>query len=418
MTATPSGGSTAPSTRPASKSLPQPLTPGGLEDLAARHGTPLYVTSADTVRDRFERLRGAFPGARIQYAAKANTNPRILELLREIGAALDTVSLGEVVAGERAGFAPDRMMYTGTCPSDEELQGVLARGVRVNADAAGDLHRIAAIAPEARVGIRVNPQIGSGHHEHVVTAGSAAKFGIPVERAPAAWSLARELGLVPEGLHMHVGSGILDPEPLVRAAGRLGELARELTREGADLAYVDVGGGLGVPYRPEESPLDIEALAAGMRRALPAGPELIVEPGRYLVAESTVLLVRVTSVKDEFVGVDGGIHTLLRPALYDAYHHVSNLSRPDADHRSSTVVGPICEAGDVLARDRQIAGPRPGDLLALHDVGAYGYAMASRYNSRPLPAEVLVDEGTELIRERETLDDLFARVPNGTPREE
>jgi diaminopimelate decarboxylase len=211
---------------------------------------------------------------------------------------------------------------------------------------------------------------------------------------------------------MHIGSGILEPGPLMDAARRLGELARDLTREGAELAYVDVGGGLGVPYRPDDEPLDVHELGEGIRARLPDGPELVVEPGRYLVAESTVLLVRVTSVKGSFVGVDAGLQTLLRPALYDAYHHVSNLSRPGADLRRMTVVGPICETGDVLARDREIPHPVPGDLLAVHDTGAYGYSMASRYNSRPLPAEVLVDGGAaELIREREELADLFDRVP-------
>lgn len=391
--------------------LPGSLSRSDLEALAEEHGTPLFVTAAETVRSRFRRLEDAFPGARIQYAAKANTNPRILALLREAGAALDTVSLGEVVAGERAGYGADRMMYTGTFPSDRELEEVLARGVRVNVDAAGDLERVAGMAPGRRVGVRVNPATGAGHHAHVVTGAESAKFGVALPRVPEAFRRARELGLRPDGLHMHIGSGILEPGPLLDAVRRLGELARHLTREGAELAYVDVGGGLGVPYRPDDEPLDVHELGEGIRARLPDGPELVVEPGRYLVAESTVLLARVTSVKGSFVGVDAGLQTLLRPALYDAYHHVSNLSRPGADLRPMTVVGPICETGDVLARDREIPCPVPGDLLAVHDTGAYGYSMASRYNSRPLPAEVLVDgAAAELIREREELTDLFARV--------
>lgn len=392
------------------KALPAGLAADLLARLADRHGTPLFVTSAATIRSRFGRLRSAFPDARILYAAKANTNLRILELLRRCGTGLDAVSLGEVEAGLRAGFEPAEIVYTGTFPSDGELREVLERGVRVNVDAASDFERVAAFVTGARVGLRVNPDTGAGHHEHVVTGGPRSKFGVPLGRACDAFRLAERLGLVPDGLQMHIGSGILDPGPHQEAARRLGLLAGRLREDGFELTYLDVGGGFGVPYRPDERPLDVDGLAEGVREALPEGPRLVIEPGRYLVAESTVLLTRVTSRKDDFVGVDAGLHTLLRPALYGAYHHLSNLSRPGAERRAVTVVGPICETGDVLARERELADPRAGDLLAVHDTGAYGYAMASRYNSRPLPAEVLVDGTAELIREREGRDDLFSRV--------
>jgi len=391
--------------------LPPALGPGRLRELADRYGTPLYVTDAGVVRDRFARLREAFPGAEIHYAAKANTHPALLRLLRDLGAGVDAVSLGEAVAARLAGFDPGDITYTGVFPSDAELEAVLDMGVRINADSVGDLDRIARLSPGREVGLRVNPGVGSGHHEHVVTGGPAAKFGVPLEDVTGAWKHARELGLRPAGLHMHIGSGISQPDVMREALMRLAAGFAALGEEGPAPRFADIGGGIPVPYRPGEVPADLAALADAAREVLGPGIDLVLEPGRYLVAESTVLVTRVTGCKPGFVGVDAGFHTLLRPALYGAYHHVSNLTRPDAELVRVDVAGPLCESGDVLGRDRSLPRPEPGDLLAIHSAGAYGFSMASRYNSRPLPAEVLV-EGSEarLVRERETLEDLLSRV--------
>ncbi|MDY6765685.1 MAG: diaminopimelate decarboxylase [Halobacteria archaeon] len=390
--------------------LPSDLEPPILEGLARDHGTPLYVTSAETIRRRYRELRNAFPDARVQYAAKANTNVRILEILRDLGASLDAVSLGEVIAAEKAGFESERVMYTGVCPSEEELREVLGRNILVNADSLSDIEKISKIAPGREIGIRVNPEIGAGHHRKVITGGEGSKFGVPESRIMEAYERAQE-SLNPVGIHMHIGSGILEPDPLLEAVRNLDSIVDGIENAGIELEYVDIGGGLGVPYRPDQSGIDLEKLAKGVRDNLETDAKLVVEPGRFLVAESTVLLTRVTTLKDGFVGVDAGFNTLLRPAMYDAYHHISNLTRPQAQDREVTVVGPICESGDVLARDRRIPDPHEGDLLAVHTAGAYGFTMASRYNSRPLPAEVLVDgASTDLIRERETYDDLFEKV--------
>lgn len=428
--------------------LPADLAPDRLDGLAERHGTPLYVTAAATVRRRYAELDEAFPDATVQFAAKANGNPHLLALLRREGAHLDCVSRGEIAAGERAGFDADEMMYTGVNPPLGELATAVDRGVTVNADSVSGIRRIASAARDADgaadaddpatatdadadadaasaagdvpMGIRVNPGVGAGHHDKVATGGAHTKFGVPRDRLPAAVAEARDLGLEPRGLHMHVGSGVMEPDPLVEAAEALADVAEELVEDhDVALDYVDVGGGLGVPYRPGEDRLDLDALASGVRGALgdvldATDARLVVEPGRYLVAESTVLLARVNTRKDRFVGVDAGMHTLARPAVYDSYHHVTNCSRDASDGGEETVdvVGPICETGDALARDRALASPEEGDLLAVHTAGAYGYSMASRYNGRPLPAEVLVDGGEErVIRERETVDDLFERVP-------
>jgi len=386
--------------------LPEGIDARTLADVTEEHGTPTYVTSAETVRDRFDALRGAFPEARIQYAAKANTNPRILRILRELGATLDTVSLGEVVAGEYAGFEGEEMMYTSFAPSPEELRDVVERNVLVNVDSPGQMETVLNAGAD-RVGVRVNPGVGAGHSDDVVTGGKGARFGVAPDEAAALYERATDAGAEPVCLHAHIGSGFMEPEPLVRATERMSEIAHSLP---VTPEYVDVGGGLGVPYHEDEEPLDVDALAERVSDAFDADATLVVEPGRYLVAESTVLVTRVNTVGDSLVGVDAGFNTLLRPAMYDAYHAVTNVSRSQEPVSEYDIAGPICESGDYLARGREIAEPREGDLLAFHTTGAYGFAMASRYNSRPLPAEVMVDETPQLVREREGVEDQFRNV--------
>ena len=387
--------------------LPEGIDRDVLSRVAEEQGTPTYVTSAATVRDRFDSLRDVFPDARVQYAAKANTNPRILRVLRERGAALDTVSLGEVLAGQRAGFDGDEMMYTSYAPSPEELAAVLERGVLVNVDSAGQMETAVGAGAE-RVGVRVNPGVGAGHSDEVVTGGKGARFGVSPEEAVELYERALDAGVEPVCLHAHIGSGFLEPEPLVRATERMCEVVEDLP---VTPEYVDIGGGLGVPYRRDEDPLDVAALGEKVREAFDVDAKLVVEPGRYLVAESTVLVTRVNTVGDGVIGVDAGFNTLLRPAMYDAYHAVTNVSRDDdAPTGRYDVAGPVCESGDYLAHGRELAEPREGDLLAFHTAGAYGFVMASRYNSRPLPAEVMVDDGVEVVRDREDTEEQFRNV--------
>ncbi len=387
--------------------LPEGIDRDVIFRVADKQGTPTYVTSAATVRDRFDSLRDVFPDARVQYAAKANTNPRILRVLRERGAALDTVSLGEVLAGQRAGFDGDEMMYTSYAPSPEELAAVLERGVLVNVDSPGQMETVVGAGAE-RVGVRVNPGVGAGHSDEVVTGGKGARFGVSPEEAVELYERALDAGVEPVCLHAHIGSGFLEPEPLVRATERMCEVVEDLP---VTPEYVDIGGGLGVPYRRDEDPLDVAALGEKVREAFDVDAKLVVEPGRYLVAESTVLVTRVNTVGDGVIGVDAGFNTLLRPAMYDAYHAVTNVSRDDdAPTGRYDVAGPVCESGDYLAHGRELAEPREGDLLAFHTAGAYGFVMASRYNSRPLPAEVMVDDGVEVVRDREDIEEQFRNV--------
>ena len=404
-----------------------------LRELADVHETPLYVQDLDRVRENCGRLRAAFPDADVRYAVKAHTGQAVLEAVRDAGLDAECASAGEVDRALAAGFDGARLHYTAVNPPARDLDYVVGVAetdpdLTVTVGAADTFDRLAERGYDGRVCVRVNPGVGAGHHEKVTT-GGVAKFGIPYDRAAeAARDAAERFDVV--GVHAHAGSGI-DPDQLDshrELVARMGELARELTDPDdagvapLDLEYVDVGGGFGVPYREDAPALDLPAVADATRDAvapLPEGVELAVEPGRYVVADAGVLLTRVNTVKptpdEAVVGVDAGMTDLLRPAMYDAYHPIRNLGgaegEPAVDEREATpvtVAGPICETGDTLAKDRAIAAPARGDRLAVGVAGAYGYEMASQYNSRPRPAEVALDDGSvTTTRRRETLGDLL-----------
>ena len=404
-----------------------------LRELADVHETPLYVQDLDRVRENCGRLRAAFPDADVRYAVKAHTGQAVLEAVRDAGLDAECASAGEVDRALAAGFDGARLHYTAVNPPARDLDYVAGvaetdPALTVTVGAVDTLDRLAERGYDGRVCVRVNPGVGAGHHEKVTT-GGAAKFGVPYDRAAeVAREAAERFEVV--GVHAHAGSGI-DPDQLDshrELVARMGELARELTDPDdagvapLDLEYVDVGGGFGVPYREDAPALDLPAVADATRDAvapLPEGVELAVEPGRYVVADAGVLLTRVNTVKptpdEAVVGVDAGMTDLLRPAMYDAYHPIRNLGgaegEPAVDEREATpvtVAGPICETGDTLAKDRAIAAPARGDRLAVGVAGAYGYEMASQYNSRPRPAEVALDDGSvTTTRRRETLGDLL-----------
>jgi diaminopimelate decarboxylase len=391
-----------------------------LQDLAAEYGTPLYVTDLDRVRENATRLRRAFPDADVRYAVKAHTGRAVLRAVREAGLGAECASAGEVVRALDAGFDGDAVQYTAVNPPDEDLDAVLDRwrggaDLTVVAGARDTLDRLADRGFDGRVAIRVNPGVGAGHHEKVTTGGHA-KFGVPIDRAAATVRDARRSFDV-VGIHAHAGSGISGDDLAAHRelVARMGDLAREV----GDLEFVDVGGGFGVPYRDSEPPLDLSAVADATRTALgDVDAELAIEPGRYVVADAGVLLTRVNTVKEVedavVAGVDAGMTTLLRPAMYDAYHAIRNLDA-DADgnggrpERPVTVAGPVCETADLFCEDRPLPDPAREDLLAVGTVGAYGYEMASTYNSRPRPAEIVREGGSaRLARERESLDALTA----------
>ncbi|MCL7417135.1 MAG: diaminopimelate decarboxylase [Halalkalicoccus sp.] len=386
-----------------------------LEGLADTHGTPLYVQDLERVRENYAQMADAFPEGRVMYAAKANTASAVLRTLVEAGAGIECASAGELERALSAGAPPERVQYTAVNPPADDLDyaAEVAREhpeLTITAGARDTIDRLDERGFSGRLCLRVNPGVGAGHHEKVST-GANAKFGVPIERAPETLAEADERGFEVVGIHAHAGSGISGEDLAAHRelVSRMGELARET---GLDLEFVDIGGGFGVPYREAEAPLDLAAVAEATREALGAvEATLTVEPGRYLVADAGVLLTRVNTVKpagDELVvGVDAGMTTLARPAIYGAHHAIRSLAETgDRGMVEATVTGPICESGDVFG-SYELPDPARGDLLAVGNAGAYGYEMASQYNSRPRPATVVLDgERDALDRRRETVADV------------
>ncbi len=398
--------------------------------LAAEYETPLYVIDCDRVVENCTRLLDAFPAADVSYAAKAHVGRAVLRTVKEAGLDVECASAGEVERAFEAGFGGDRIRYTAVNPPERDLDRVVDRWreqpeLTVTVGAADTVDRLRERGFDGRLCVRANPGVGAGHHEKVRT-GANDKFGIPVERVPdLAETWAAEFDLV--GVHAHAGSGISGDDLAAHRelVSRMGEVAREVESRVGSLESVNVGGGFGVPYREEEPPLDLEAVAAATRDALgDVDATLSIEPGRYVVADAGVLLTRVNTVKQArdatVVGVDAGMTTLLRPAMYGAYHAIRNLSA-DLDSGADggtagdgtretvpvTVAGPICESADVLCEQRPLSRPERGELLAVGNAGAYGYEMSNTYNSRPRPAEVARSGTTvRLARRRETVPDL------------
>ena len=396
-------------------------------ELAEKFDTPLYVTSEKRIRENYNRLRSAlihnYQKIRIYYAAKANSNLSVLKILETEGSYLDAVSPGEVSIALKAGFHPERILFTGTSVRNDELKFLMDSNVTVNVDSLPQLDRLLNIAVPSLLSVRINPEIGAGHHNHVITAGKHSKFGVWEEDALKAYETAKKAGVERFGIHMHVGSGVLNVEPFVLALEKLLSIAKRVRDQvGVEFEFIDMGGGLGVPYKPEDKELDLtlfsdKVLALFNRRLDKYGlgkPFFCVEPGRYLVCDSGVLLTAVNTVKTtpfkKFVGVDAGFNTLIRPTMYGSYHHMLVANKlSSSEEETYDVVGPICESGDALARDRRLPKIEEGDLLAVLNAGAYGFAMSSQYNARPRAAEVLVKNGKyTLVRERETLEDLLS----------
>lgn len=390
-------------------------------ELAERFDTPLFVTDAARIRACYREFVTAFaPYApvTIAYAAKANAALGILQLLEREGAAVDVVSPGEAFLALHAGFPAERLYFTGTNPRDDELDWLVQHGIACNLDSLSMARRLAPRRDAATFGVRVNPGIGAGHHEHVVTGADDSKFGVHGDELATLCELLHAHGHRLTRLHVHIGSGIMTPDPYLAVIDALARIAADLKgRPGVAIETIDLGGGFGIPYRPEETALDLPAMARAIgtrfRDRFGATMQLVLEPGRSLVADSTVLLTRVNTIKPTpqrcFVGVDAGMHLMIRIPLYDAYHHIvaaTKLDRPATQRYD--ICGPICETGDVLGRDRLLPALVEGDLLAICDAGAYGQAMASTYNSRPLPAAVLVQDGQpQLLQERGTYEELL-----------
>ena len=389
---------------------------GRVEELAAEYDTPLYAIDLDRVRENYARFAAAFPDATVMYAAKAHTGRAVLSALVDIGAPIECAAWGELDRAIDAGADPDELQYTAVNPPDRDLDYAVSLaaeypGLTITGGARDTLDRLAERGYEGRLAIRINPGIGTGHHEKVAT-GADAKFGIPYEEGPAVAERARkDFDLV--GLHAHVGSGVLDDdlEDHCRAISRVGEMAKRVA-SGGSLEFIDVGGGYGVPYRPDEEPLDLEKVSDGVREALSGvDARLRLEPGRYVLADAGLVLTEVNTRKETpettVIGVDASLGTLIRPAMFDSYHPIENVSAPDREREAVSVGGPMCTSADVFATDRPIARPERGDVLAIGNAGAYGYGLASQFHSQPRPAEVALEGGeARVVRRRESLADV------------
>lgn len=390
-------------------------------DLANRYGTPLYVYDAAIIRRQIERVKRAFASLPFRpfYAMKANGSLAILDLIRRHGFGCDCVSPGEIFIARRAGFTPEGIWFTCSNVSDDDLRSVGDPRIVINVNSLSEIDRVIALDLLNPIALRVNPDVGAGHHVDVVTGGGGVKFGIDLAEIRDARMIVEDSGRKVVGLHAHIGSGVDEVAPLIESGRRLLELAGDFP----NLRWLNFGGGMSIPYRPEDREFPVDEYGAELTRVadrLLRARDLtaILEPGRYVVAQSGALLARVTAKRISgglwWLGCDTGFNHLVRPSKYGAYHHIVNASRTSTSQEEYVVAGNLCESGDVFTRDadgnvtpRQMDACDVGDLIAFLDVGAYGFSMASHYNARLLPAEVVVD-GTDvrLIRERQTFDDL------------
>jgi diaminopimelate decarboxylase len=393
-----------------------------LAAIAESEGTPLYVYSAEVIRERCRAFSEAFAGHPhcIHYALKANSTLAIARLLRDMGVGVDANSVGEIEVALRAGFAPSQIVFTGVGKTRAELERAIRVGVgTINAESAGELQRISAIArglgSVARVAIRVNPDIDSRSHPHITTGLRSNKFGVPIADARELYRLIRDDEAVrPVGIHVHVGSQILSVEPLARAASALVQLAREIGDDGVPIEHLDLGGGLGVSYDGSRAPTAAEYAACLVPIVRESGLRLLLEPGRVLLAPAGVLVATVVDTKGEregkrFAVLDAGMTELMRPALYGAFHRIEPVVERAGTPGPVDVVGPVCESSDIFGKDRLLPPLEVDDMVAVFDAGAYGAVMASNYNRRPFPAEAMVEGGAwRLIRRRQQIDDMVA----------
>jgi diaminopimelate decarboxylase len=402
---------------------------GGVDvvELAERYGTPLYVTDEAVIRGNFRRYKAACQAVEndIYFAIKANGNLAILRILAQEGAGADVFSGGELELVKQAGIPLEKVLFNGNSKSEAELRAAVEARVTVSVDSVEELRTLSAVAgdlgAEAGISMRVNPDVSPNVNPKIATGLRTSKFGIPYEEILQSYEEAAKLpNIVIKGIHCHIGSQILDVSVFREATEKMLRLVEGLYDRGIELEFVDLGGGLGIAYRRAEekapTPKDLAAMILptfeAKIRGLGIQPRLILEPGRSIVGPATILLSRVNTVKQaykNFVAIDAGFNLLIRPAMYDAYHEVmvaNKLTEPGS--ALSTVVGPICESGDVIAKDRMLPAVKRGDLIAILDTGAYGFSMSSQYNGRPRCAEVLVHEGAAaMIRSAEGVEDVL-----------
>ncbi len=394
-----------------------------LKEVVQRVGTPVYVYSRKALEYWFNEFDLAFSEVphTTCFAVKSNSNVHVLKVLKELGAGADTVSMGEIFRALTSGINPKKVVFAGVGKREEELHFALERGIlMVNVESEGELYALEKVAQKlgrrAPLAVRVNPDVNPKTHPYISTGLKEAKFGVTFEKAFELYRYAKKSRwLEPVGIHFHIGSQITDISVFGEAARKVANFVRELHSEGIEVEYFDAGGGLGINYRPEEKIVPAKRLAEEIIPVVKElGCHLILEPGRRISGNAGVLITQVLYVKKRenktFYIVDAGMNDIARPSLYGAYHHIVPLQEREGENVVADVVGPICETGDVIAKERELPSLKEGDYIAVLSAGAYGFTMASNYNSRPRPAEVMVEgENFKIVRQRETLSDLIAR---------
>ncbi len=389
--------------------------------LAKAYGTPLYIYSQKTMISHFRKIQSAFSelAPLICYSVKANSNLSILRLLARQGAGLDIVSQGELVRGQTVGVPPGKMVYAGVGKTEVEITVALRAGILMfNVESEPEARLINRVAgrcrQKAKVAFRINPDVDARTHKYITTGKKENKFGLSISLARDLFRQSRRLhNLEPVGIHMHIGSQITSATPYIQAIQRLKKIIVDLRQEGFRIEYFNLGGGLGIIYDEERPQTAVEFARAVIPLIQPLNCRLILEPGRFIVGNAGILVTRVQYLKrghlKTFAIVDAGMNDLIRPSLYHAYHRILPVSRSQKGRAVLTdVVGPICESGDFLGKDRRLPPLEPGDLLAVRSAGAYAMVMASNYNSRPRPAEVMVAGGrARVIRRRETINEML-----------
>jgi diaminopimelate decarboxylase len=393
-----------------------------LKALAAQHGTPAYVYSKNMILERWNEYQKALTGipSRVCFAVKANSNLAVLATLARAGAGFDIVSGGELRRVLKAGGAAGSVVFSGVGKTAAEIALALDQGIHsFNCESEVEIELISQIASakqkKASIAIRVNPDVNAQTHPYISTGLREHKFGVDINAAEEIYRRAAPLpGIKAEGVSCHIGSQLLELDPLLEAADKTLALVARLRNAGQPIRFLDLGGGLGVQYRPHEERASIGEFAARLRPKLESlNLTLMLEPGRSIVADSGVLLTQVLLIKQNgaktFVIVDGAMNDLIRPALYQAHHEITPVDEiPNELSMTADVVGPVCETGDFFARDRRLPALKPGDLIALRTAGAYGFVLSSNYNSRPRPCELLIDGGrVHVARSRESFDDLI-----------
>lgn len=397
--------------------MPERLSNDVLLQAAGTFGTPLYLYHAEKIREQYKKLTGAFsiPDTKFFYACKALTNINILRYVNDIGCNADCSSINEVKLALHAGFEPARILYTSNGIAFSEIEEAVAAGVHINIDSLSNLEKFGKkYGHSYPVGVRIRPNIMAGGNLKISTGHDTSKFGIPVSQLQEIKEVVKQTGLFIRTLHIHTGSDIKDADVFVQGI----EILFDLIPHFPELEVIDLGGGFKVPYRPDEEETDVVLLAQKIRETFDNHPiaggkkfQLWFEPGKFLSSECGYLLAEVTVLKDtgtiEFAAVNSGLNHLIRPMMYDAYHHIVNISNPGGKKKIYTITGNICET-DTFAADREMNEIREGDILVFYNAGAYGFEMSSHYNSRFKPAEVMIKEGkAQLIRRRDTMEDLL-----------